>query len=172
MNYLRNYWPGQRETLCRRVSERSARLHAPACRVPFRSHGSSIGHISAKTPFRAGSASFFPCRTPYSECDVHIRVWRFPRGCDPTYDDASDSPLCFNPRTHESCDMFSDTPTGIVGGFNPRTHEGCDIMQSSSYGEFLCFNPRTHEGCDYLSGVKLLHLVVSIHAPTRGATTP
>ena len=126
MNYLRNYWPGQRETLCRRVSERSARLHAPACRVPFRSHGSSIGHISAKTPFRAGSASFFPCRTPYSECDVHIRVWRFPRGCDPTYDDASDSPLCFNPRTHESCDMFSDTPTGIVGGFNPRTHEGCD----------------------------------------------
>ena len=54
--------------------------------------------------------------------------------------------------------------------FNPRTHEGCDLPNSSSACSKSCFNPRTHEGCD--SVVKRCNqiLVVSIHAPTRGAT--
>ena len=32
--------------------------------------------------------------------------------------------------------------------FNPRTHEGCDLTCSNSRGIDLSFNPRTHEGCD------------------------
>ena len=34
----------------------------------------------------------------------------------------------------------------------------------------LCFNPRTHEGCDTVSRQLATYPVVSIHAPTRGAT--
>ena len=34
-----------------------------------------------------------------------------------------------------------------------------------------CFNPRTHEGCDPLSDVWQRCRIVSIHAPTKGATT-
>ena len=32
------------------------------------------------------------------------------------------------------------------------------------------FNPRTHEGCDLAAAGEVVELVVSIHAPTRGAT--
>ena len=35
----------------------------------------------------------------------------------------------------------------------------------------MCFNPRTHEGCDYGIKVRFFAIGVSIHAPTRGATT-
>ena len=33
-----------------------------------------------------------------------------------------------------------------------------------------CFNPRTHTGCDVTIGYKIDKILVSIHAPTRGAT--
>ena len=36
---------------------------------------------------------------------------------------------------------------------------------------YKCFNPRTHTGCDFIRSVKHLIVRVSIHAPTRGATT-
>ena len=32
--------------------------------------------------------------------------------------------------------------------FNPRTHEGCDIVLTIRTLRLFCFNPRTHEGCD------------------------
>ena len=34
----------------------------------------------------------------------------------------------------------------------------------------LCFNPRTHTGCDSRSYTQHVFIMVSIHAPTRGAT--
>ena len=34
-----------------------------------------------------------------------------------------------------------------------------------------CFNPRSHEGSDNNKRLTLIRLVVSIHAPTKGATT-
>ena len=34
----------------------------------------------------------------------------------------------------------------------------------------FCFNPRTHTGCDSLDKTSCLIPIVSIHAPTRGAT--
>ena len=78
-------------------------------------------------------------------------------------------------------------------GFNPRTHMGCDMQVLLCLVVVLCFNPRTHMGCDILlmlikpmqmvfqsthpHGVRqflddLLNCwyVVSIHAPTWGAT--
>ena len=36
---------------------------------------------------------------------------------------------------------------------------------------YKCFNPRTHTGCDYRNAIENGASEVSIHAPTRGATT-
>ena len=78
-------------------------------------------------------------------------------------------------------------------GFNPRTHTGCDICHRSIRTIRCCFNPRTHTGCDLKPSRRLLQprqfqsthphgvrrldctadiigRLVSIHAPTRGAT--
>ena len=54
--------------------------------------------------------------------------------------------------------------------FNPRTHEGCDLIQKWNFPRRFCFNPRTHEGCDVVSEHTIYGRCVSIHAPTRGAT--
>ena len=55
--------------------------------------------------------------------------------------------------------------------FNPRSHEGSDIQVLSSVLNSHSFNPRSHEGSD-LGGFfhRVGSIVVSIHAPTRGAT--
>ena len=58
-----------------------------------------------------------------------------------------------------------------VDSFNPRTHEGCDFSTLTNDQTLFRFNPRTHEGCDCLCLIRDLNLAVSIHAPTRGATT-
>ena len=55
--------------------------------------------------------------------------------------------------------------------FNPRTHEGCDCRRYVGTTYWSCFNPRTHEGCDDKGVLYVVACKVSIHAPTRGATT-
>ena len=99
---------------------------------------------------------------------------------------------CFNPRTHTGCDVFGCRTARCVGCFNPRTHTGCDsiffaswstprLFQSTHpHGVRRCagkldsttvsFNPRTHTGCDPVTLEPCRPVVVSIHAPTRGAT--
>ena len=87
------------------------------------------------------------------------------------------------PHHYPTDDLFQSThPHGVrpcrvlihrghYHGFNPRTHTGCDFFLSLRYQFLLCFNPRTHTGCD--SGLQFLDKfpwLVSIHAPTRGAT--
>ena len=57
-------------------------------------------------------------------------------------------------------------------GFNPRTHMGCDCIYTSIRLNCLCFNPRTHMGCDLSSKKPRRYSLVSIHAPTWGATSP
>ena len=34
--------------------------------------------------------------------------------------------ICFNPRTHEGCDVAILISLKLTSSFNPRTHEGCD----------------------------------------------
>ena len=115
-------------------------------------------------------------------------------GCDGSSPRLPLRSKCFNPRTHTGCDLLgkvlttrlysfqSTHPHGVrpcrvlihrghYHGFNPRTHTGCDFFLSLRYQFLLCFNPRTHTGCD--SGLQFLDKfpwLVSIHAPTRGAT--
>ena len=100
----------------------------------------------------------------------------------------------FNPRTHEGCDcdvnnkkvrqvpisihaptrgatLVTGVLVPVLKHFNPRTHEGCDTDPSHRFATDKDFNPRTHEGCDLLLflGQNVMTLI-SIHAPTRGAT--
>ena len=100
--------------------------------------------------------------------------------------------LSFNPRTHTGCDRFKDSglsfsevsihaPTRgatlthrryleTFSRFNPRTHTGCDNNAYMTGPNYVRFNPRTHTGCDDRIGEEIDNEVVSIHAPTRGAT--
>ena len=78
--------------------------------------------------------------------------------------------LCFNPRTHTGCDSTFRISFRPILGFNPRTHTGCDGINKRNGCVYECFNPRTHTGCDNIPQQITDFRVVSIHAPTRGAT--
>ena len=78
--------------------------------------------------------------------------------------------MSFNPRTHVGCDFLRLFIRYIYKCFNPRTHVGCDIHRSSHALHPHSFNPRTHVGCDVPEIGHLFPVVVSIHAPTWGAT--
>ena len=55
--------------------------------------------------------------------------------------------------------------------FNPRSHEGSDTIWAAASPEGGYFNPRSHEGSDTIKDIKEKFISISIHAPTRGATT-
>ena len=95
---------------------------------------------------------------------------------------------CFNPRTHEECDVRSfvarntnyvsihaltrsATELTILASrflirFNPRTHEECDLTSGIPSPPPDCFNPRTHEECDgaHLTLVYAPRLFQSTHS--------
>ena len=54
--------------------------------------------------------------------------------------------------------------------FNPRSHEGSDYSASQKGHSSCDFNPRSHEGSDIKYAQGELEDLISIHAPTRGAT--
>ena len=56
--------------------------------------------------------------------------------------------------------------------FNPRSREGSDACHFRSADQTAYFNPRSREGSDYSIVIKVNnHIIISIHAPARGATT-
>ena len=54
--------------------------------------------------------------------------------------------------------------------FNPRSHERSDLLHPLFSHSLQNFNPRSHERSDTDSERYFPLLVISIHAPTRGAT--
>ena len=81
-------------------------------------------------------------------------------------------PRGFNPRTHTGCDFVSKANPTMTCRFNPRTHTGCDLRISrhrpSTVLSFQSTHP--HGVRRYVIRRILRRAVVSIHAPTRGAT--
>ena len=78
----------------------------------------------------------------------------------------------FNSRTHAGCDGKRESATYLIICFNSRTHAGCDHAGHSPDPIQLSFNSRTHAGCDiYCNNIPYIYIAVSIHAPTRGATS-
>ena len=100
--------------------------------------------------------------------------------------------MCFNPRTHTGCDVsLAWLVTGSGVSIHAPTRGATDNNEDNSFlGEFQSthphgvrrhtktiinkgiksFNPRTHTGCDKSFSAAQAFLLVSIHAPTRGAT--
>ena len=94
-----------------------------------------------------------------------------PRGVRRSLQASSVATFCFNPRTHEGCDLktISYVEPSFVSIHAPTRGATFKRIQKSSF--YLSFNPRTHEGCDIILLLLLISLhKVSIHAPTRGAT--
>ncbi len=54
--------------------------------------------------------------------------------------------------------------------FNPRSHERSDHITQSFVFRFFNFNPRSHERSDNYIPDEFKSYIISIHAPTRGAT--
>ena len=54
--------------------------------------------------------------------------------------------------------------------FNPRSHERSDHITQSFVFRFFNFNPRSHERSDHYIPDEFKSYIISIHAPTRGAT--
>ena len=63
------------------------------------------------------------------------------------------------------------TRCDVCAGFNSRAHEGRDRRRRHFAHLPLCFNSRAHEGRDPPTTTGGANGSVSIHAPTRGATT-
>ena len=78
--------------------------------------------------------------------------------------------MCFNPRTHEGCDLFEISTLWVFHVSIHAPTRGCDFTPRTISYICQCFNPRTHEGCDFLKTKMNNTHFVSIHAPTRGAT--
>ncbi len=76
----------------------------------------------------------------------------------------------FNPRAHTGRDFLRFCKPVRIGCFNPRAHTGRDCCKQPRMLRPYCFNPRAHTGRDFCAFASLSASVVSIHAPTRGAT--
>ena len=99
----------------------------------------------------------------------------------------------FNPRSHAGSDAMVSSLPLYMQSFNPRSHAGSDVSMHKSLYRHRRFNPRSHAGSDLTRGnysksqlefqstlprgerlsiplKRALHFLVSIHAPTRGAT--
>ena len=80
--------------------------------------------------------------------------------------------MSFNPRTHEGCDVQFLTSGTAKTSFNPRTHEGCDLNAATLpliASWFQSTHPRRVRHAYVLIAVGVDG--VSIHAPTKGATS-
>ena len=77
----------------------------------------------------------------------------------------------FNPRSHERSDTVLVLIYYQVKYFNPRSHERSDALHLAKTANLQNFNPRSHERSDADRATVNKGVTISIHAPTRGATT-
>ncbi len=78
---------------------------------------------------------------------------------------------CFNPRTHTGCDTdFTPNLVSCITFQSTHPHGVRLVFWLRGGTATYSFNPRTHTGCDLINRPVKLIILVSIHAPTRGAT--
>ena len=76
----------------------------------------------------------------------------------------------FNPRSREGSDFAKDWDKYRGCNFNPRSREGSDQRPLPLWRRSSHFNPRSREGSDIERLTIILRVVISIHAPAKGAT--
>ncbi len=94
-----------------------------------------------------------------------------PRGARRWPEQFTSKRLCFNPRAHAGRDQFPARVGLRTNSFNPRAHAGRDgnlFLRCLNHLEFQSTRPRGARLTVCADG-KFIGLV-SIHAPTRGAT--
>ena len=79
--------------------------------------------------------------------------------------------MCFNPRPHARGDEAGKPHLTGSLSFNPRPHTRGDRGVCRNHASVQGFNPRPHTRGDTPKVAKQLVRAVSIHAPTRGATS-
>ena len=125
-----------------------------------------VKSISIPPPTRGATAGLSSGEVAAS-VSIHAPTWG-----------ATDPPLIFmlqqrsfNSRTLVGCDPLLTFFMSVLRCFNSRTLVGCDIFRQLLRTCRDCFNSRTLVGCDSLIGRGIVvSLVVSIHAPSWGAT--
>ena len=123
--------------------------------------------ISIHAPTR-GATPERPAQ-PYRDPEFQSTL---PRGERPTAAIRSDLGMVyFNPRSHEGSDLRRQDSASDQFNFNPRSHEGSDwgaYLREHGFRRFQSTLPRGERlGPGIL---RLDHIAISIHAPTRGAT--
>ncbi len=79
--------------------------------------------------------------------------------------------LChFNPRSHKGSDLSSRSVSTGAGYFNPRSHKGSDKVIRELCTHVIISIHAPTRGATMLQVIKACDLIISIHAPTRGAT--
>ena len=79
--------------------------------------------------------------------------------------------LCFNPRAHAGRDTDKALLNMQNSSFNPRAHAGRDKLSTLFWLLNKVFQSTRPRGARHLARfVKSVGVLVSIHAPTRGAT--
>ena len=76
----------------------------------------------------------------------------------------------FNPRSDERSDQIRWSACMVRGYFNPRSDERSDTPLFFKMYNKLYFNPRSDERSDIAGQVPVSFSLISIHAPTNGAT--
>ena len=164
-------------------------IHAPTRGATFRAlRDIAKDKVSIHAPTRGATQLLRDKRQQEAFQSTH------PHGVRHTFLFCTQNPKGFNPRTHTGCDRIMLITWLVKASFNPRTHTGCDksafliccaltpFQSTHPHGvrRFSCFarhrkrqgfNPRTHTGCDQKKEIKSTEKRVSIHAPTRGATS-
>ena len=79
-------------------------------------------------------------------------------------------PRDFNPRSHEGSDVQRGKIFYSLRRFQSTLPRGERPQYRTIIHSIVYFNPRSHEGSDGNMLLQLLSTVISIHAPTRGAT--
>lgn len=100
--------------------------------------------------FMRATSSIIDCvsiHAPLARCDVGPQYMHFPlnvsihaptKGATPQRGRNKQFSQCFNPRTHEGCDVISSTIPVLNVSFNPHTRKGATVvtLASSAYSEF------------------------------------
>jgi len=76
----------------------------------------------------------------------------------------------FNPRTRTGCDLLHEILNPVQIEFQPTHPHGVRQTFTSSHHSTSSFNPRTRTGCDIGYFRREYPMLVSTHAPARGAT--
>ena len=150
------------------MPKQSVSIHAPTQGATSRRHISILlSQYSFNPRTHAGcdiGSSFVP------SCPPSVSIHAPTQGATISSHSSFDWSLGFNPRTHAGCDRETSRSIRANSAFQSTHPRRVRHRARLHQTDCRCFNPRTHAGCDHRAGLHRVDELVSIHAPTQGAT--